>query len=179
MSESFITIGAGCYSCAEALYQQVRGVTSTEVGYANGKSSERPRDEDVMSDASGHAEVVRIGFDPQEIALQQILEIFFTIHDPTSLNKQGDSVGVRYRSGIYVENGEQKEIAETLIKQVNDSGELGRPVVTEVEPLRNYWAAPEESQNSFAKDPESAYCTAVIGPKVKKFRETAAQYLAA
>lgn len=172
MQESFITLGAGCFWCAEAVYLQVRGVVSVEVGYANGKNPERPSHDQVNTDETGYAEVVRIGFNKQEISPTQILEIFFAIHDPTTLNQQGEYVGTRYRSGIYVDDDAQREIAEALIQQVNESGELGKPVVTEVELLRDYWKAEDNYQNYFAKHPSEAYCAAVIGPKVEKFRKT-------
>ncbi|RMX03483.1 peptide-methionine (S)-S-oxide reductase [Corticibacter populi] len=172
MTESFITLGAGCFWCTEAVYERVRGVASVECGYANGDNPQRPSYEQVCTGGTGYVEVARIGFDPQVVSLTQLLEIFFTIHDPTSLNRQGADVGTQYRSGIYVENDEEREIAEDLIREIDASGTLGKPVVTEVESLRNYWKAEDYHQNYFANNPHQGYCAAVVGPKVEKFRQT-------
>lgn len=177
MAIAFITLGAGCFWCTEAVYLQVRGVHSVESGYSNGHTPTRPSYEDVCTGQTGYVEVARIGFDPEVISLAQILEIFFTIHDPTSLNRQGADVGTQYRSGIYVEDDAQREVAEDLIRQIDASGVLGKPVVTEVESLRDYWAAEDYHQNFFARNPGQGYCAAVVGPKVEKFRQTFRQFL--
>ncbi|MBS0268691.1 MAG: peptide-methionine (S)-S-oxide reductase MsrA [Proteobacteria bacterium] len=177
MQETFITLGAGCFWCAEATYRQVRGVTHVEVGYANGDDPTCPSHEQVNTGETGYVEVVRIGFDPDVISLTQILEIYFTIHDPTTLNQQGEYVGTHYRSGIYVEDDRQHEVAEAVIGEINASGVLGKLIITEVQPLRNFWKATDDYQDYFAKNPAEAYCAAVIGPKVQKFRATFVAFL--
>lgn len=172
MRAAFITLGAGCFWCAEATYQQVHGVMSVEVGYANGDRLQRPTYDEVNTDETGYVEVVRVGFDPTLVSLSQILEIFFAIHDPTSLNRQGDYEGTRYRSGIYVDDAGQVTVAEVLIREIQQSAVLGKPIVTEIQVLRNYWKAEDEYQDYFARNPSEAYCSAVIGPKIERFRDT-------
>jgi peptide-methionine (S)-S-oxide reductase len=177
MSQSSVILGAGCYSCAQALFQQVRGVISAEAGFVNGNIADEPSYDAVMSDKSDHAEAVKVVFRPDVISLRDVLAIFFTIHDPTSLNRQGDSVGRRYRSGIYVSDEDQKALAAAVIREIDQGGELSGPVVTEIEFIRNYWPAGDERQNAFLRNPQAAYCTNVIGPKVSAFRETAKKYI--
>lgn len=167
-----ITLGGGCFWCTEAVYTQVRGIVSVESGYANGNTPIRPTYEQVCTGQTGYVEVVRLGFDPAQISVAQVLEIFFTIHDPTSLNRQGADTGTQYRSGIYVENESQRTVANDLIREINDSGILGKPVVTEVDSLRDYWAAEDYHQRYFEQHPNQGYCAAVVGPKVDKFKAT-------
>lgn len=167
-----IALGGGCFWCTEAVFTQVKGIVSVESGYANGDLPTRPTYEQVCTGTTGFVEVVRLGFDPQQISVAQILEIFFTIHDPTSLNRQGADTGTQYRSGIYVEEESQRNVANDLIREINDSGVLGKPVVTEVESLRDYWPAEDYHQRYFEQHPNQGYCAAVVGPKVDKFRAT-------
>ncbi|WP_298924345.1 peptide-methionine (S)-S-oxide reductase MsrA [uncultured Ramlibacter sp.] len=166
-----IVLGGGCFWCTEAVYVKVRGVTDVESGYSNGQG-ERPSYEQVCTGRTGHNEVVKLEFDPQQISLRQILEIFFVIHDATTLNQQGNDVGTQYRSGIYTTTPGQKEEAEAFVLQLNQDKIFGRPVVTEVLPLQNYWPAEDYHQDFFEKNPHQGYCMAVAGPKVAKFRKT-------
>jgi peptide-methionine (S)-S-oxide reductase len=169
-----IVLGGGCFWCTEAVYVNVRGVTDVESGYSNGKP-QRPSYEQVCTGTTGHNEVVKLTYDPAQISLRQILEIFFVIHDPTTLNRQGNDSGTQYRSGIYTTSPEQKEEAEAMVRQMSQDKLFGKPIVTEIVPLSNYWPAEEYHQDFFAKNPNQGYCMAVAGPKVAKFRKTFAQ----
>src|SRR5512140_628482 len=171
MSNETIVLGGGCFWCTEAVYVKVKGVTDVESGYSNGHV-ERPSYEQVCTGDTGHNEVVKLSYDPAQISLRQILEIFFVIHDPTTLHRQGAYSGTQYRSGIYYTTPEQKEVAEDMIRQLTSDKVFGRPVVTEVLPVRNYWPAEEYHQDFFEKNPHQGYCVAVAGPKVAKFRKT-------
>ncbi len=173
-----IVLGGGCFWCTEAVYVKVRGVTDVESGYSNG-TVERPSYEQVCTGTTGHNEVVKLTYDPAQITLRQILEIFFVVHDPTTLNRQGNDAGTQYRSGIYCTTPQQKEVAEQMIRQMTDDKLFGRPIVTEVLPLSNYWPAEEYHQDFFEKNPYQGYCVAVAGPKVAKFRKTFADLVKA
>ena len=166
-----ITLGGGCFWCTEAVYVQVRGVTDVESGYSNGQVS-KPSYEDVCSGRTGCNEVVKLTYDPAEISLTEILEIFFVVHDATTLNRQGNDAGTQYRSGIYYTAPEQKQIAEAMVAQLDTDKIFSQPVVTEVLPLANYWPAEAYHQDYFANNPNQGYCVAVAGPKVAKFRKT-------
>ena len=166
-----ITLGGGCFWCTEAVYVQVRGVTDVESGYSNGQVS-RPSYEDVCSGRTGSNEVVKLTYDPAEITLTEILEIFFVVHDATTLNRQGNDSGTQYRSGIYYGTAEQKQVADNMIAQLNSEKIFSKPIVTEVLPLENYWPAEAYHQDYFANNPNQGYCVAVAGPKVAKFRKT-------
>lgn len=166
-----ITLGGGCFWCTEAVYVKVRGVTDVESGYCNGHV-ERPTYEQVCTGQTGHNEVVKLTYDPADISLREILEIFFVIHDPTSLNRQGNDAGTQYRSGIYYETPEQKQVAEDMIRQMSRDKLFGQPIVTEVLPLANYWPAEAYHQDYFENNPNQGYCAFVVGPKVDKFRKT-------
>ena len=166
-----IVLGGGCFWCTEAVYVKVRGVTDVESGYSNGQA-QRPTYEAVCTGTTGHAEVVKLEYDPAQVSTRQILEIFFTIHDPTQLNQQGADVGTQYRSGIYYTTPEQKEEAEKIIRELTAEKAFGKPIVTEVKPLSNYWPAEEYHQDFFEKNPYQGYCVAVAAPKVAKFRKT-------
>jgi peptide-methionine (S)-S-oxide reductase len=166
-----IVLGGGCFWCTEAVYVKVRGVTDVESGYSNG-DLEHPTYEQVCTGSTGHNEVVKLTYDPAHISVRQILEIFFVIHDPTTLNRQGADSGTQYRSGIYYTTPEQKEVAQDMIRQMTSDNAFGRPIVTEVQPVRNYWPAEEYHQDFFEKNPHQGYCMAVAGPKVAKFRKT-------
>jgi peptide-methionine (S)-S-oxide reductase len=140
-------------------------------GYSNGQS-ERPSYEDVCTGRTGCNEVVKLGYDPTQIRTREILEIFFVIHDPTTLNRQGNDAGTQYRSGIYFTTPEQKAVADDLIREMSQDTLFGAPVVTEVLPLANYWPAEDYHQDFFEKNPYQGYCMAVAAPKVAKFRKT-------
>ncbi len=168
MTES-ITLAGGCFWCLEAVYELVDGVVAVESGYSNGHVRD-PSYEQVCSGDTGHAEVVRVEFDPARITLREILEIFFTIHDPTTRNRQGNDMGPQYRSGIYVTSPAQEAIAREVIEQVDQ--QLKGRVVTELALLDNYWRAEDYHQHYFARHPGEGYCAFVVGPKVEKFRKT-------
>lgn len=171
MSDSIdtITLAGGCFWCTEAVYERVRGVTAVESGYSNGTAM-NPSYEQVCSGYTGHAEVVRVSFDPQQITLREVLEIFFVIHDPTTLNRQGNDEGTQYRSGIYFHDAAQQAVAREVLAEV-DAHHPGR-VVSELEPERNYTRAEDYHQHYFAKHPNQGYCAMVVAPKVEKFRKT-------
>ena len=169
-----IVLGGGCFWCTEAVYVKVKGVVDVESGYSNG-SAQRPSYEQVCTGTTGHNEVVKLTYDPAQISLRQILEIFFVIHDPTQLNRQGNDVGDQYRSGIYFTSDEQKQVADGMIREMSQDKLFGKPIVTEVKPLSNYWPAEEYHQDFFEKNPHQGYCMAVAGPKVAKFRKTFAE----
>ena len=166
-----ITLGGGCFWCTEAVYVKVRGVLDVESGYSNGQAA-RPSYEEVCSGRTGSNEVVKLTYDPQDITLEEILEILFVIHDPTTLNRQGNDAGTQYRSGIYYATPEQKQIADDFIRQLGQDKTFDKPIVTEVLPLANYWPAEAYHQDFFEKNPNQGYCVAVAGPKVAKFRKT-------
>ena len=173
MSDSLqtLTLGGGCFWCTEAVFVGVKGVLDVESGYCNGQVI-RPTYEQVCSGTTGHNEVVKLVFDPAQISVRELLEIFFVIHDPTTLNRQGNDRGTQYRSGIYVSNPEQAAVAQDLILEINESGGLGQAVVTEVLPLSNYSAAEAYHQDFFENNPGQGYCLTVAAPKVEKFRKT-------
>jgi peptide-methionine (S)-S-oxide reductase len=169
MAQEVITLGGGCFWCLEAVYEQVDGVLAVESGYSNG-TVVNPNYEQVCGGDTGHAEVVRVSFDPERIALREVLEIFFSIHDPTTLNRQGNDVGTQYRSGIYFQTPEQERVAREVIAEANAAH--GGRVVTELAPLDNYSRAEDYHQHYFAKHPNQGYCSFVVAPKVEKFRKT-------
>ena len=173
-----IVLGGGCFWCTEAVFDRVRGVLDVESGYSNGQTL-NPSYEQVCSGRTGHVEVVKVVFDPEEISLHEILEIFFVVHDPTTLNRQGNDVGTQYRSGIYYTSDEQKQVAEEVIREITDSKTYRSPVVTEVQALANYSAAEAYHQDYFLNNPNQGYCAFVVGPKVEKFQKTFAKYLKA
>lgn len=173
-----ITLGGGCFWCLEAVYLKVRGVLRVESGYSNGQA-ERPSYEQVCSGRTGCVEVVQIDFDPAQISLREILEIFFVIHDPTTLNRQGHDVGTQYRSGIYVHTPEQAEVARLFMAEASRQRLFADPIVTELLPLADYWPAEAYHQNYFGRNPYQGYCVHVVGPKVEKFRRTFAERVAA
>lgn len=166
-----IVLAGGCFWCTEAVFKEVRGVLDVESGYSNGQAA-RPTYEEVCTGRTDCAEVVRLEFDPGEIGLRQILEIFFLVHDPTQLDRQGNDVGRQYRSGIYYTDPTQKAVAAVLIGEMRAEAAYRQPIVTEVEPLANYWPAEEHHQDFFERHPQQGYCVAVAAPKVQKFRKT-------
>ena len=175
-SSETITLGGGCFWCTEAVYERVKGVSAVESGYSNG-TTVSPTYEQVCSGRTGHNEVVRVSFDPAQIGLREILEIFFVIHDPTTLNRQGNDSGTQYRSGIYFHSAEQERVAREVLAEVNEL-HRGR-VVTEVLPERNYSKAEDYHQHYFANHPNQGYCAMVVAPKVEKFSKTFAARVAA
>ena len=164
-----ITLGGGCFWCLEAVYELVDGVVAVESGYSNGHVL-NPTYQQVCEGTTGHVEVVRVEFDPMRITLREVLEIFFTIHDPTTRNRQGNDIGPQYRSGIYYQNAEQEAVARAVIEEAD--ARLGGRVVTELELLDNYSRAEDYHQHYFARNPGQGYCAFVVGPKVEKFRKT-------
>ena len=176
MSSSFlptesIVLGGGCFWCTEAVFDKVRGVVDVESGYSNGQAL-NPSYEQVCTGRTGHNEVVRVTFDPAQITLREIFEIFFVIHDPTTLNRQGNDAGTQYRSGIYYIDDAQKQVAGDVIREMVESRTYNSPIVTEVMPLDNYSTAEAYHQDYFLNNPNQGYCAFVVGPKVEKFRKT-------
>jgi peptide-methionine (S)-S-oxide reductase len=167
---STITLGGGCFWCTEAVYLNVRGVTSVESGYCNGHTI-NPSYEQVCTGQTGHNEVVKISFDPAIISLNQILEIFFVVHDPSTLNRQGNDAGTQYRSGIYVHSPEQTAVVNAWIETLKAAKTFSQ-ITTEVAAVNNYFKAEGYHQNYFANNPNQGYCAFVVGPKVEKFRKT-------
>ncbi len=169
MSVQTITLGGGCFWCLEAVFELVDGVTAVESGYCNGDVV-RPTYEQVCGGDTGHAEVVRVSFDDSRIGLREVLEIFFHIHDATTLNRQGNDVGTQYRSGIYVDNPAHESVARQVLAEANAA--LGGRAVTELETLANYSRAEDYHQHYFANHPGQGYCAFVVAPKVEKFKRT-------
>jgi len=164
------TLAGGCFWCSEAVFTQVRGVETVEPGYAGGKI-ENPTYEQVSTGRTGYAETVQITFDPAIISYREILEIFFSIHDPTTLNRQGPDVGTQYRSVIFYHDDKQKATAEQLIKELTEQGIFDAPIVTQLEPFKAFYLAESYHKNYFKRHPEQAYCSLIIAPKLAKLRE--------
>jgi peptide-methionine (S)-S-oxide reductase len=171
-----IVLGGGCFWCTEAVFDRVQGVTDVESGYANSQVA-NPSYEQVCTGRTGAAEVVKVQFDTAQIGLREILEIFFVVHDPTTLNRQGNDTGTQYRSGIYITSEAQFEVAAAVIREMAESKTYTTPIVTEVVPLANYTAAEAYHQDYFLNNPNQGYCAFVVGPKVEKFRKTFAARL--
>jgi len=163
------TLGGGCFWCLEAVYLDLNGVSDVRSGYAGG-SVESPTYEEVCRGTTGHAEVVRVEFDPSVISFREILEVFFGIHDPTTLNRQGADVGTQYRSVIFHHSPSQKEAAEAMIREMEAEGVWDDPIVTEVVPAPEFYPAEDYHHDYFRRNPQQAYCQGVIRPKVAKFR---------
>jgi peptide-methionine (S)-S-oxide reductase len=168
-----ITLGGGCFWCTEAVYLHVKGITAVESGYTNGYAK-NPSYEQVCTGRTGHNEVVKITFDSAVISLDQILQIFFVVHDPTTLNRQGNDSGTQYRSGIYVSSGEQEADVKAFIAKLIANKTFSQ-ITTEVQFEDNYSKAEDYHQNYFANNPNQGYCAFVVGPKVEKFRKTFSQ----
>lgn len=164
------TLGGGCFWCLEAVYDQLQGVTDVVSGYSGGHVP-NPTYEQVCTGKTGHAEVVQIRFDPRQISFREILEVFFSIHDPTTLNRQGNDVGPQYRSVIFYHSPEQERIARALIAELNAAKIWPRPIVTEVTPFSAFYPAEDYHQEYFVHNGEQPYCQVVIAPKVAKFRK--------
>ena len=162
--------GGGCFWCTEAVFDELRGVKSVVSGYAGG-STKNPTYEEVCGGRTGHAEVIKIEFDPGEIAFKDLLTVFFASHDPTTLNRQGNDVGTQYRSAIFYATEEQKREAEAFIKELNDSKAFGKPVVTTLEPLGEFYEAEDYHQKYYANNPYQPYCQYMIPPKLNKLHK--------
>jgi peptide-methionine (S)-S-oxide reductase len=171
-----ITLGGGCFWCIESAFNKVKGVVSAHCGYSNGHTN-NPTYEQVCSGTTGHNEVVRVVFDSDVISLQEIFEIFFALHDPTQLNRQGNDKGTQYRGGIYYHNAQQQAAAQAFVAQLTEDNVYDEPVVTEIEALDNYTQAEDYHQDYFANNPSNTYCNLVVGPKLVKFKKTFAARL--
>lgn len=169
------TLGGGCFWCVEAVYQQLKGVQVVESGYCGGKMP-NPTYEQVCSGTTGHAEVVRVQFDPAVVSYREVLEIFFTIHDPTTLNRQGNDVGTQYRSVVYFHSTEQRDTAQHVIAEMANVWDA--PIVTELTEAPTFYKAEDYHQNYFNQHPLQGYCAFIVAPKVAKFRQTFAAKLA-
>ena len=164
------TLAAGCFWCVEAVFDQLRGVTDVVSGYSGGHTA-NPTYRQVCSETTGHAEAVQIKFDADEISFADILRVFFTVHDPTQLNRQGNDVGESYRSAIFFHSPEQEKTAHEIIQEVADEGLYAGKIVTEVTPFTNFYPAEDYHQEYFANNPYQGYCMAIVAPKVRKFRQ--------
>jgi peptide-methionine (S)-S-oxide reductase len=164
------TLGGGCLWCTEAVFLGLKGVVKVESGYSGGTAA-NPSYEQVCMGGTGHAEVVQVTFDPEVISYRQVLQVFFTVHDPTTPDRQGNDVGPQYRSVIFYHNEEQKREAERVMKEVNESKIWSRPLVTELVPFEVFYKAEEYHQEYFKKNPWQPYCQVIIAPKVAKFRK--------
>jgi peptide-methionine (S)-S-oxide reductase len=173
-----IVLGGGCFWCTEAVFVQVKGVLDVESGYCNGKTL-NPTYEQVCSGLTGHNEVVKLTYDPKIISFRVLLEIFFVIHDPTTLNRQGNDRGTQYRSGVYFTSPEQAQQAQNIIAEIDADDVFDIAVVTEVLALDNYSAAEDYHQDFFERNPTQGYCLAVAAPKVWKFKKTFSEWVKA
>jgi peptide-methionine (S)-S-oxide reductase len=170
------TLGGGCFWCIESAFNKVKGIESAFSGYAGG-NTENPSYQAVCSGNTGHAEVVRVNFDSDMISFRDVLEIFFALHDPTQLNRQGNDVGTQYRSAIFYHNDEQKRIAQDIIVEMTEDKMWPEPIVTEVVPLSQYYEAESYHQDYFNNNPQNQYCAMVVGPKLAKFKKNFASRL--
>jgi peptide-methionine (S)-S-oxide reductase len=164
------TLAAGCFWCVEAVFDDLVGVEDVVSGYSGGHK-ENPTYQEVCSETTGHAEVVQIRFDPAIISFKEILQVFFAVHDPTTLNRQGGDIGSSYRSAIFYHSDEQKNVAHEVIKEVTEEKIWDDPIVTEVTSFTNFYSAEAYHQEYFANNPNQPYCAAVVAPKVGKFRQ--------
>jgi peptide-methionine (S)-S-oxide reductase len=170
MTRDVATLGGGCFWCLEAVFEQLKGVEKVESGYSGGRVV-NPTYKQVTAGTTGHAEVVQVTFDPTVIAFRELLEVFFTIHDPTTLNRQGADVGPQYRSAIFCHDEKQKATAEQVIREITDAGIWNGPIVTEVAPFGAFYKAEEYHQEYYRNNAYQPYCQVVIAPKVAKFRQ--------
>ena len=164
------TLAGGCFWCLEAVFDDLKGVESVESGYSGGHAS-NPTYAQVCDGDTGHAEAVRVTFDPAVMSFADLLKVFFTIHDPTTLNRQGNDVGTQYRSAIFYHDDEQKKIAEEVVREIGAAKIWDDPIVTEVTPFEKFYIAEDYHQEYFKKNPFQGYCRVVIAPKVAKFRK--------
>jgi peptide-methionine (S)-S-oxide reductase len=169
-------LGGGCFWCTEAAFKLAKGVVSVMPGYAGGTVT-NPSYDDVCDGNTGHAEIIKIEYDPSVISFKNLLKIFFVSHDPTTLNRQGNDVGTQYRSVIFYTTEEEKKIAEETISEINQSAKLGDPVVTEISPLTEFYPAENYHHDYYSRNKEAAYCQFVINPKLEKVQSEAAELL--
>jgi peptide-methionine (S)-S-oxide reductase len=169
MQTELATVGGGCFWCVEAVFEQLRGVTQVESGYTGGRT-DAPTYKQVCNGDTGHVEVIQVTFDPTAISFRQILEVFFAVHDPTTLNRQGHDAGTQYRSAIFYHSPEQNAVAEKTIADLNAEGIWDNPIVTEITAFGRFFKAEEYHQGYFRDNPFQPYCQAVVSPKVAKFR---------
>lgn len=170
------TLAAGCFWCVEAVFDDLEGVEDVVSGYSGGHK-DNPTYQEVCSETTGHAEVVQVRFDPDVLSYADLLRVFFTVHDPTTLNRQGGDVGTSYRSAIFYHSEEQRQAAIEVIAEISDAGLYDNPIVTEVTPFEKFWPAEDYHQEYFANNPNQPYCAAVVAPKVAKFRQKFANKL--
>ena len=164
------TLGGGCFWCTEAVFSLVKGIDKVEPGYSGGRL-ENPTYEQVSTGTTGYAEVIQISFDPDVISFKEVLEIFFSSHDPTTLNRQGNDVGTQYRSVIFYHNDQQRATAEQVIEELTKAKAWNAPIVTQIEPFKTFYKAEEYHRNYFKRHPESSYCRLIIAPKIDKFQK--------
>jgi peptide-methionine (S)-S-oxide reductase len=164
------TLAAGCFWCVEAVFDDLKGVEDVVSGYSGGHT-DNPTYRQVCEGTTGHAEVAEIKFDPSVISFKDILRVFFSVHDPTTLNRQGHDIGTQYRSAIFYHNEDQKRDAEEVINEITDEGVYDAPIVTEITPFEKFWPAEDYHQEYFANNPNVPYCQTVVAPKVAKFRQ--------
>jgi len=176
MAAETIYLGGGCFWCTEAVFDRVRGIVDVESGYANGHL-DHPSYDDICTGQTGHAEVVKLDFDPAVISLRDVLLIFFGTHDPTTLNRQGNDVGTQYRSAIFTTHAQQTAEAQALLQEMQNEKAFDAPMVTQIESLTNYWPAEDYHQDYFLQHPGQGYCAFVVGPKVQKFQKAFSRWL--
>lgn len=164
------TFGGGCFWCTEAVFLKLRGVNKVVSGYTGG-TKPNPTYKDICTGLTGHAEVIQIEFDPAQITFEQLLDVFFNTHDPTTKNRQGADVGTQYRSSVFFHDEEQKEITKKVIAELDKSGDFENPIVTTIEEMKKFYPAEDYHQDYFAQNPDNPYCQAVVGPKVSKFQK--------
>lgn len=174
MNEEIAILGGGCFWCLEAVFDRLDGVKSVESGYMGGHK-DNPTYQQVCSGNTGHVEVVRVTFDPNELSYRELLDVFFTIHDPTTLNRQGNDVGTQYRSVIFYTSEQQRKTAEQLIAELNAARHWPNPIVTTAEPAKKFFEAEDYHQEYFANNPNQPYCQFVVAPKVEKFQQKFAE----
>jgi peptide-methionine (S)-S-oxide reductase len=170
MGTDTITFGSGCFWCTEAIFQQVKGVEKVISGYGGGHV-ENPTYEQVCDKSTGHAEVCQLIYDPKQVSIDELLEIFWQTHDPTTINQQGNDVGPQYRSVVFYRNAEQKERAEHYLSELTKSGAFSKPIVTTIEPFKNFYPAENYHQNYYNSNSNQPYCSYVIRPKMEKFEK--------
>ena len=170
------TLGAGCFWCVEAVFDDLKGVEDVVSGYSGGHTG-NPTYKEVCSETTGHAEVVQIRFDPRELSFADLLRVFFSVHDPTQLNRQGNDIGTSYRSAVFYQSDEQNRTAREIIEELTREAIYEKPIVTEVTAFDKFWPAEDYHQEYFANDPNQPYCAAVVAPKVAKFRQKFIQRL--
>ena len=178
VNEATAVFGGGCFWCMEAVLRDLRGVTAVKSGYAGGHTA-NPTYKDVCTGSTGHAEVVQVTYDPAQLDYADLLRVFFTIHDPTTRDRQGNDVGTQYRSIVLVTSDEQLHAAHAVITEITSDGLYDHPLTTTVERLSHFWAAEDEHDDYFNRNPGSLYCQAVVAPKLRKFRKTFADRLKA